>query len=72
MKKLEGKVAIVVGGGGGGIGEAICVCLAEEGADVVVNTIHKESGEKVADRIKASGQNAIAVPANVTDRKQVA
>ena len=72
MKKLEGKVAIVVGGGGGGIGEGIVQCLAEEGADVVINTIHEESAQKVAEKVKALGVKTLAVAANATDAEQVA
>ncbi|MFC1950511.1 SDR family NAD(P)-dependent oxidoreductase [Chloroflexota bacterium] len=68
--KLENKVAIVTGAGGG-IGRSIALCLAEEGADVVVNALHKETAGKVADEIKGLGRKALAIAADVTDNKKV-
>ncbi len=38
--RLKDRVAIVTGGGGG-LGEGICMCLALEGAHVVVSDIDK-------------------------------
>lgn len=68
--KLEGKVAIVTGGGAG-IGRGIVHCLAEEGADVAILEINKETAKKVADEVKALGRKSLAVVANVTDSKEV-
>ncbi len=68
--KLEGKVAIVTGGGGG-IGQGIVHCLAEEGADVAVADINRDTATKVADEVKALGRKALAVEADVTDSKQI-
>ena len=68
--RLEGKVAIVVGGGQG-IGEGIVKCLAEEGADTAVFDINADTAKKMTDQVKAMGRKALAVVADVTDVKQV-
>ena len=68
--KLDGKVAIVTGAGKG-IGRGIALCLAEEGADVVVNAFHEDSAGAVADEVRALGRQSIAVAADVTNKKQV-
>ena len=36
MKRLEGKIALVTGAARG-IGRGIALCMAEEGADIVVS-----------------------------------
>lgn len=66
--KLKDKVAIVTGGGKG-IGEATCLKFAEEGAKVVVADM--AGAEAVADKIRAMGGEAIALPVNVTDAVSV-
>ena len=48
--ELEGKVAIVTGAGKG-IGQGIVHCLAKEGADVVVNSLHAQAIDRPAERI---------------------
>ncbi len=68
--KLEGKVAIVTGGGQG-IGQGIVHRLAEEGADVAVVDINRDTARKVADEVKALGRKSLAIEADVTDSKQV-
>jgi len=62
--RLEGKVAIVTGAGKG-IGLGIVQCMAKEGADIVVNSFHQESAEKVAEEVKAMGRKSLAVAADV-------
>ena len=57
--RLEGKVAIV-SAAGRGIGRMIALTLAEEGADVVVNSLRKETTEAVAREIEALGRRAVA------------
>ena len=68
--KLAGKVAIVTGAGRG-IGRSIALCLAEEGADVVVNAFHKETAGKVADEVKGLGRKSLAIAADVTKSNDV-
>ena len=69
--RLEGSVAIVTGAGKG-IGQAIAHCLAKEGADVVINTLHEETAAKVADEVKALGRKSLSVAADVTKKEGAA
>ena len=66
--RLEGKVAIVTGAGKG-IGLGIVRCLAKEGADVVVNALHQETAQKVADEVQGMGRKSLAVAADVTKKE---
>lgn len=68
---LTNKTAVVTGGSRG-IGRAICLKLAEHGANVVVN--YSGSEQKALDVVKeieAMGVKAIAVQANVSSAEQV-
>lgn len=69
--RLEDKIAIVTGAGKG-IGVGIVRCLAREGAQVVVNALHQESAQKVADEVKAMGGKSLAVAADVTKKEGAA
>lgn len=70
-KKLNGKVAIVTGSSKG-IGAGIAEELANEGASVVVNyTSSKTDADKVVEKIKSKGGQAIAVQANIAKKKDV-
>lgn len=66
--RLKGKVAIVTGAGKG-IGLGIVRCLAKEGADVVINTLHQETAQKVADEVQGMGRKSLAIAADVTKRE---
>ncbi len=69
--ELSGKVALVTGAGRG-IGRAIAVALARKGANVAVNYAHSE--EKALETVelcRSHGVDAIAVKADVSNRKEV-
>ena len=72
MKKdLQNRVAIVTGAGGG-LGRAHALMLAGHGARVGVNDRAAAAAEAVTAEIVASGGQAIAAPASVTDTAEVA
>jgi NAD(P)-dependent dehydrogenase (short-subunit alcohol dehydrogenase family) len=68
--KLAKTVSIVTGGGQG-IGQTIAHELAKEGSKVLVVDINLESASQVADEIKATGANAMALKTDVTKRNEV-
>src|SRR3954454_22915742 len=63
--ELSGKVAVVTGGGAG-LGAALCRVLGQEGAQVVVVDLDRESAERVAARI-----GGMAVGADVSREADV-
>ena len=63
--RLQGKVALVVGGGSG-MGRAGAVAMAAEGAKVAVSDIALERAEAVAASITAGGGTAAAMHVDVT------
>ena len=68
--KLEGKVAII-SGAGRGIGRATALRLAEEGADIVVNSYSEDTTASTADEVKARGRRALAIPGDITKADKV-
>ena len=68
--RLEGRVALVVGGGQG-IGRAICEAYAQEGASVAVVDIKQEIAEQAAEALNTSGGTAIAITGNAAKRDEV-
>jgi glucose 1-dehydrogenase len=63
---LKGKVAIVTGGNSG-IGLAIVLELARQGANIVIDYVaHPEVTEALAQRVRALGNQALAVKADVS------
>jgi 3-oxoacyl-[acyl-carrier protein] reductase len=71
MKMLQGKVAIVTGASRG-IGREVALELASRGANVVVNYAgNEQKANEVVDAIKALGQDAIAIKANVANNDEV-
>lgn len=69
-RTLEGRGAVVTGGGRG-IGAAIARALSEAGARVVVAARSQGEIEGVAERLRAAGGEAWALPCDVTEPGQV-
>ena len=68
--EFEEKVAIVTGAGQG-IGRGIALKLARKGARIAIADINIDTASQVADEIKASGHQAIAIKTDVTNSAQV-
>jgi NADP-dependent 3-hydroxy acid dehydrogenase YdfG len=68
-RKLIGKVALVTGASSG-IGEAAALALAAEGARVAITARRRQRLNDLADRIRESGGEALAIEADVTDEAQ--
>jgi len=66
--RLKDRVAVVTGGGGG-IGEGICLCMAREGAHIVVSDQNLSAAEKVSGEISKLGRRALAIQTNVCRAK---
>ncbi|HEV3233044.1 MAG TPA: glucose 1-dehydrogenase [Candidatus Dormibacteraeota bacterium] len=61
---LEGKTALVTGASRG-IGEEIAVAYAEAGADLALVARSASELERVADRVRNLGRQAVAIPCDV-------
>ncbi|MDE2733349.1 MAG: SDR family NAD(P)-dependent oxidoreductase [Gemmatimonadota bacterium] len=68
--RVAGKAAIVTGAASG-IGEVTAQVLAREGAPVCVADVNASDGQRVVDRIKADGGEAIFVRTDVGESAQV-
>ena len=67
---LENRVAIVTGGAKG-MGRGIALKFAQEGCDVVVNALHIEGAEQVAEEIRALGRQSLAIKADISSSAEV-
>jgi gluconate 5-dehydrogenase len=65
MFRLNGRVAVVVGGSGG-IGEAIALALAGAGAKVAVASRRLDACQRVAAQIEAMGQESLPLSVDAT------
>ena len=70
MAAFDGKVALVTGAGGG-IGFATAEAFAKAGASVILADSDAEMIGKAAERLCATGHNAIGVTCDVTDTAQI-
>jgi len=70
MIDLSNKVALVTGSGTG-IGFSIALAMAHHGADVVINDINDENGQKAANTIKEIGRKSFYVMAEVSKSNEV-
>ena len=71
MKRLQDKVALITGAGSG-IGHNIALAFAKEGAHIAINDVREdESPERVAEEVRALGQQALVVRADVSNRAAV-
>jgi NAD(P)-dependent dehydrogenase (short-subunit alcohol dehydrogenase family) len=68
--RLLDKVGIVTGAGRG-IGEAIARRFSREGAKVAISDIDLPGAESVAESLRNSGREALAIKANVADKSEV-
>ena len=66
MKRLEGKVCLVIGSTSG-IGEGIAIKMAEEGCKVVVTGRREDRGEAIVKKITEAGNTATFCKLDVTD-----
>jgi NAD(P)-dependent dehydrogenase (short-subunit alcohol dehydrogenase family) len=69
--RLDGKIALVTGGGTG-IGRAVCVRLAEEGAEVIVTSRTAAHVEETAAEVEAAcGRRAAGHVLDMEQREQI-
>lgn len=62
---LENKVFVVTGGGSG-MGRDACLALAAEGARVVLGNRNRNDGDRVVEKIRAAGGQAVFQPTDVS------
>jgi NAD(P)-dependent dehydrogenase (short-subunit alcohol dehydrogenase family) len=68
--ELRGQVAIVTGAGRG-IGRATALELARMGADIVVAELDGANAERTASEVRGLDHRALAVPTDVTSRRDL-
>jgi len=69
--KFKNKEVVIVTGGNKGIGQGISTILAQEGARVVVSGRDKVAGNRVVEKIRKRGGEAIWVQCDVSEERQV-
>lgn len=70
MGEWSGKVALITGGSQG-IGRAVAELLATRGASVGVSGLEADRVDETVGAIRAQRGEALAVPADVTDRRSI-
>tara|TARA_B100001029_G_scaffold59104_1_gene47780 strand:- start:151 stop:903 length:753 start_codon:yes stop_codon:yes gene_type:complete len=70
-KLLEGQTALVTGASRG-IGKAIAICLAKEGAEVIINySSSQDNANKVVSEINSFGGNSYPLKADISNETSV-
>lgn len=71
--KLSGKVALVTGSGNlRGIGRGVVQCLAEEGADIVINYRSREDEAKViAEELRSMGSKVLIIKGDLSKKEDI-
>jgi NAD(P)-dependent dehydrogenase (short-subunit alcohol dehydrogenase family) len=67
---LKDKVALVTGGGKG-IGRGIAIEFAKQGCNLIINGLHLDPAQRVAEEIKSLGREAIAIKADIGNSAEV-
>ena len=71
MKRLDGRVAFLVGAGAG-IARECARMFSREGAKIIVTDINAATGQASADAVTAQGGEALFVKMDVTDEASIA
>jgi NAD(P)-dependent dehydrogenase (short-subunit alcohol dehydrogenase family) len=69
-KRLDGKVALVIGGSTG-IGRATAIAFGQSGATVVIAGRSKERGKETEALIQQTGAEGLFIETNVTSDRSV-
>jgi len=67
---FENKVALVTGAGSG-IGKSIAICLAKNGADVIVNDINIDLASATANDVNGLGRQGLPIIADLSNENEV-
>ncbi|HKC84644.1 MAG TPA: SDR family NAD(P)-dependent oxidoreductase [Blastocatellia bacterium] len=70
MRRLEGKIALITGANRG-IGRGVAEAFAAEGAALTLMARDAALLNETAEALRQSGAEVLAVPADVTDERQV-
>ncbi|WP_406661503.1 SDR family oxidoreductase [Methanolobus sp. ZRKC3] len=68
--ELKGQTAIVTGGGRG-IGRAICLSLADEGANIVVTSRTEEEIQQTRQMVEDTGASCLAISTDIREEEGV-